>query len=303
MLKKFGATYEDLSNRINMSEFEWFLKNTINKWQIAPVIKKLIEQSKSVAKDIRETIDARYIIEYANAQKLEELLRKAGLENCCDQIADVLKGDETYYAYYNALMDPSLFASITGDYPEELSDKTIFDVWAGSGTLLQKLQQYGAKPENMTGIDLSMTSNEKIRNLWYNALHGTLYEVRDQVQNQADVVLLSYFIDRDIDQVKTFETTVQMLKPQWKIIFEWWLPSKPEDTNGIQYTNQQDTLITKGETLEEDIDLICTRLQKIGYAHNKNIIIDKVVTTRRAVYSADGMEILPSCYIVATNDI
>lgn len=92
-------------------------------------------------------------------------MRKAGLEDSCAQIADVLKGDETYYAYYNALMDPNLFASITGRHPNELIDKTIFDVGAGSGTLLQKLQHYGAKPENMTGIDLSMTSNEKVKNL------------------------------------------------------------------------------------------------------------------------------------------
>ena len=164
----------------------------------------------------------------------------------------------------------------------------VLDVGAGNGMLLRTLISSPPMfvPRNqITGVDISETSVKRLRELGVNAIHGTLADVKGEY----DRIFLSYFIDRDSDQLGTIEKAVKLLSPKrGEIYLEGLFPCKLEDSLGTSYGKAN---VTKGNSRDEDVELVIKAFECFGAT------MEYTAHSNRYVYSLDGWERLSSTTI------
>jgi len=202
------------------------------------------------------------------------------------------------YAYLNALLFKKDFETITDLVPEEMSRIKVIDIGAGSDELLRFLHsELGVPSENLSGSDVSSASKEIISRDGFQGYVGRIEDLHFPEGN-FDLAFLSYFIDYDTNQEKTFEEAVRITRCGGKIILEGKFPVDPF---GLTATDKEHArFITKGKNASEDIDLVCQAFLQIGQSQDKKISVEKIVQSERYVYSHYGLWRLPSYFLVFT---
>lgn len=204
--------------------------------------------------------------------------------------------DGPNYAYINALLFKKDFEKIVGLASREIVPMKIIDIGAGSDELLRFCHsELGVPSENLFGSDISRASKEIILRDGFQGYAGRIEDLHFP-ENNSDIAFLTYFIDYDTDQEKTFEETVRIVRPGGKIILEGKFPVDPFGLTETDKTKLQ--FITKGNNAPEDIDLVCQAFLKIGQSQNKRISVEKIVQSTRYVYSHYGLCQLPSYFLV-----
>ena len=200
------------------------------------------------------------------------------------------------YMYISALLFRQNFETISGLTPREMARMNIIDVGAGSDELLRFCHnELGIPNENLFGSDISRASKEIILKDGFRGYVGRIEDLHFSMNN-FDLVFLTYFIDYDTDQEKTFEEAVRIVRPGGKIILEG---KFPVDSFGLTAADKkQSHFITKGDSASEDIHLVCQAFLQIGPPQNKKISVEKIVQSMRYVYSHYGLCRLPSYFLV-----
>lgn len=216
----------------------------------------------------------RYEAEYEKDCKLGQLTG----ESC--------RFEGTHYQYRSPLHHRSVLRLVTHTAS---SDSRILIAGAGNGALLQELCAAGFKPRYMTGVDISQHACDRIREFRAQAMCGRIQEFVD-VLGHFDIVFLEYFVDRDKDQRKTFETSIQLLEQGGAIALEGLFPCVTTDSQGVQYAEEK--TVTVGKDAVEDIKLVTVEFTRLG------VLLQKIIVGQRWVYSMDGMEILPSYILI-----
>lgn len=225
-----------------------------------------------------------------------------GTSSCSDEmipkIYDVEYGGPNgpNYMYINSLLFKKDFETITGFTSKEVSRMKIIDVGAGSNELLRFLHtELHVQKENLFGSDVSSVSREIVLKDGFLGHIGRLEDIAFS-KNSFDLVFLSYFIDYDTNQKKTFDESIKIVRPGGKIILEGKFPSSPfglmdTDKNSLDF-------VTKGNDIIEDIDLVYQAFSQIGKLENKKILLERIVQSDRYVYSHYGLCKLPSYFLV-----
>ncbi|MEK7106861.1 MAG: class I SAM-dependent methyltransferase [Patescibacteria group bacterium] len=235
-------------------------------------LRKLIQRIYKISPSSNEAIASMYDVEYGGA----------GRPN---------------YMYVNALLFRQEFEKITGVTADEVKNLKIIDVGAGSNELLRFLRaEFGVKSNHLFGCDLSPVSAEIIQKDGFHGYAGRI-EALHFPDNNFDLVFLSYFIDFDTDQRKTFEEAVKITQPGGKIILEGKFPSNPSGLSDID--KGRINFITKGIEAAEDIELVCRVIEQIAQFQNKKISVQKIIHSNRYVFSSRyGPCKLPSYFLV-----
>lgn len=233
---------------------------------------KIIEaKRRAVTEALRELQitgpEERYNLEYSTAEELEKI---TGIK---------CRFNGTHYWFNSVVRDEGFLQSFVG-----LSDK-ILDVGAGNGSLFKKLINLGVSPSQLTGVDISQKAVERCREIGVRTIHGTISEVAD---NGYDIIFLSYFVDRDADQRGTFEKAVKILRLGGIVVLEGLFPCSLVDSNGISYGTAN---VTRGDNALEDSALVIDEFKQLDMELRSRLV------TKRQVYSMDGPEVLPSCFL------
>ncbi|MDO8522068.1 MAG: class I SAM-dependent methyltransferase [bacterium] len=204
--------------------------------------------------------------------------------------------DRPNYMYLNTLLFRQEFEKITGITADEMKNLKIIDVGAGSNELLRFLHtEFGIKHNQLFGSDLSPASVKIIIEDGFHGYTGRIEQLHFP-ENNFDLVFLSYFIDFDTDQRKTLEEVVKITQPGGKIILEGKFPSNP---SGLSDADKgQINFITKGVEVVEDIELVCRAIEQIAQFQNKRISVERVIRSKRYVFSRYGLCKLPSYFLV-----
>lgn len=160
------------------------------------------------------------------------------------------------------------------------------DVGCGNGALLKELGILGFHSENLTGIDISPKAIERVRE---SGFYGYCGHLQDKSFSGIELMFLSYFIDRDSDQIGTLQAAAKKLLTGGVLALEGLFPCVLADSNGVSYGTAN---VTKGNNAAEDISLVITTCQELG------LQLQKIVCGNRFVYSLDGFEELPSYILV-----
>ncbi len=268
-----------------------------DKANVLDIVKKVIDERTQNITDLGERAIARYEIEYANGAELEQLVQGSDLEEYGPELKRVL-GERCNYSYWSPLMDETVFAGLTEIERSELNTlNAVVDVGAGSGDLLKTLIGWGVKPQNALGVDISPTSANRVREIGCEARTGRFEEVVSS-EESFDLIFLSYFIDRDLDQRSTFYRAIQTLNSNGTLVLEGLFPCVPIDPKGQIYANPEST-ITRGESTDDDIALVIDSWNEIAQELGISLEVTKIGTGQREVYSRDGREELPSDVIIA----
>jgi len=293
-LDQLGIKVFDLNNKILRDLYNklagWKEENE-NKINLLGAIKLLIVK-KTSGLDPNLAAVERYKVEYATASELEIYFIEAGIEIDFQSLHESFK-DKINYDYWTATLDSSLLQIITGVSLTNMLNMKIADIGAGSGNLIKTLINLGIKKENITAVDISPTSSNTTRGLGVESLTGRLQDIQ---LSGVDLVFLSYFIDRDLNQEETFNESLKALNEEGIIVLEGLLPALPVDPSGISYAELG--LVTKGKSVEEDLELIIDRYFELAKNQGIQIVATKVFSSLRLVYSRDGFELLPSYFLV-----
>ena len=218
--------------------------------------------------------EARYDMEYSTAAELTVITQVP-----CEFIG-------THYWFWSPILDSILLSSIIGK--ENIGEKMILDVGAGNGTLIQALQSIGSDGRLIMGIDISSKAIDRIRETGATAIHGSL---TNQIRTipKSDLIFLSYFVDRDRDQLGTFREAARLLNRGGTLVLEGLFPCVMTDSSGVSYGAAN---VTQGHDEVEDMQLIVAELAKLGVG------LKRIIIGKRFVYSLDGSEILPTNILV-----
>ncbi|MDO8552339.1 MAG: class I SAM-dependent methyltransferase [bacterium] len=221
----------------------------------------------------------------------------SGSEQVIASIYDIeYQGNRPNYMYLNALLFPEQFNKITGIAAPKLNDLQIIDIGAGSNELLRFLHhQFGVNSRQLHGTDISPASTAIIR---ANGFHGYTGRIEHLgfPTNHFDLAFLSYFLDFDTDQEKTFEEAVRITKPNGEIILEGKFPAYPF---GVPAADRKHlNFLTKGKDACEDIELVFRALMQIASVQNKSISLQRIIRSERYVFSRYGLCRLPSFFLV-----
>lgn len=287
-----GITVIDLSCYRNLD----FDKQIGQRQEILDAMISLVEKKTRGIEDLGTKAAVRYEVEYANGSELAQMFAEEG-EVVGVDVAAILDGG-CNYTYWTPLMDREAFAALTDIDPNELRNiGNIVDVGAGSGDLIKTFIGWGVNPDQILGVDISPTSTARINELGCAARCGRFSDVVEPT-DQSSLTLLSYFIDRDADQMATFERALQTMQIGGTLVLEGLFPCESVDPNGQIYANSS-TTVTRGNTAEEDIRLVIDAWQRLAQQFGIEIVITKVGSGSREVYSRDGYEELSSDIIVA----
>jgi hypothetical protein len=246
---------------------------------------------------LSERAQKRYDIEYGktNFPEFQKLIATdlfSDLEK--DIIAKLYLGD-TNYKSFNILNDPMQYVRVVK--PEMfIPSGTVVDVGCGNGQLIESLQKnLEINPKRLIGVDVSNSSGLLLDEAGIQYAIGTLPQVietkSDLFKEKAQVLFLSYFIDRDIDQRSTFDAVCSVIQTEGYIILEGLFPVEPFDTTGAQYASKE-SLLTKGISVTDDISRI------VDYFSEQSIELLNIVVAERLVFSIDSFEILPSIFLI-----
>ncbi len=162
----------------------------------------------------------------------------------------------------------------------------IIDAGAGNGQLLKYIRQLGFY--NLIGIDISSKSIDLIEKFGINCFCGRI-ESSPVMYNSIDILFLSYFIDRDSDQARTFIHSINLLKRNGTLVIEGLFPCVLVDSNGVNYGPAN---VTRGKDALEDIFLAINFLEREG------LKLTKMIRGNRKVFSLDGLEELSSDILI-----
>jgi len=205
-------------------------------------------------------------------------------------------GSKAAYGYVSAMLSQESFELITGLVPESFSALNIIDVGAGSNEFLRFCRDtLGISPSQLTGTDVSDASRTIIEADGFTGYVGRLEELA-LPKEQFDLAYLSYFIDYDTDQAATFDAAIDLIKPGGKIVLEGLFPVRPFGLLSSDVHTY--SFVTKGRTVEEDIELVSKAFAQKGEEKGKTVRIEKVVKTHRYVQSQYGFHRLPSYFLV-----
>ncbi|MDP3965758.1 MAG: class I SAM-dependent methyltransferase [bacterium] len=234
-------------------------------------VRKMIQHIYKISSSSNEAITAMYDVEYGGVNRPN-------------------------YMYLNALLFRQEFEKITGITADEVKNLKIIDVGAGSNELLRYLHaEFEVQSNQLFGSDLSAVSKEIILKDGFQGHAGRIEQLHF-LENNFDLVFLSYFIDFDTDQRKTFEEVVKITRPGGKIILEGKFPSNP---SGLSEADKgQINFITKGVEATEDIELVCRAFEEIAKAQDKKSSVERIVKSERHVFSRYGLCKLPSYFLV-----
>lgn len=201
------------------------------------------------------------------------------------------------YNYLTPLMIDHIFEKIVWPI-SDLKEKLIIDVWAWSGDFVKRMVHRGVSTEGIIPLEPSVVWSQMLKKYWFsNTFQGFSTEYRED--KKFDYVFLSYFVDRDQNQKATFEHALGLLPQSWgMLVFEGLLPCVSEDTQGVSYVQDKNTLVTSGVSICDDvtkiIDYCCNHASSLGLQ-----CIEKHITVwYRFVHSMDGKEMLPSVIIM-----
>ncbi|MFZ2832034.1 MAG: class I SAM-dependent methyltransferase [Minisyncoccia bacterium] len=204
-------------------------------------------------------------------------------------------GSEPHYSYLSPILLPIGFETITGYDPKKVSALKIHDVGAGSNEFLRFCyNELNISKSSLYGSDISQESVAIIKRDGFSAYHGRLEQLHLPT-NSFDLIFLSYFIDYDTDQVATFKSAIDLVRPGGKIVLEGWFPVRqfallPSDKSSF-------TFITKGKNKFEDTALIFNYVQGVCLAQGYTIELERVCEGTRYVYSRYGFQKLPSWFL------
>lgn len=203
---------------------------------------------------------------------------------------------EQNYAYLSPLLLREGFHIVTGLTVGDVPELSILDVGAGSNEFLQFCHaELGIQKNNLHGVDVSRVSAERIREGGYHGYHGRIEDV-PVPQTLFDLVYLSYFVDYDTDQARTFTTAVELVADGGLLVLEGWFPVRPF----ALHENDKDsyTFITKGENKFEDTMLIYNFIEHVCHERNYEIELERVCEGKRYVHSRFGFQELRSWFMV-----
>ena len=287
-----GIKFFDLG-KISKERIDSFYSENLPKLKIQ---KTLINACKNNTTETRAA--NRYDIEYGTTayEPFVKAFEGSEVQGRQKRAIASLFREETNYSFYSALLDPVQYLRIIT--PEIFSvPGDIVDVGCGNGQLVDCLiKTMEIPPERLIGIDVSPASTFLVSDRKVRTATGSLPNVLStspEVFNEtgASVLFLSYFIDRDIDQKGTFNSAASVLANNGSIILEGLFPVNPTDSTGARYATEE-SLITKGVSIADDIEQIRLNLEK------NSIYLEKIVLGERLVFSMDLFEILPSIFLV-----
>lgn len=272
---------------LNLQEYLYQpdITESIRRWGKQQELKKSIQER--IAEEIRVSVErqsnasdraqARYNIEYAP---------QAALSGGCN------------YSFWTPLMNAQIFRRMTSQSTLEMGAAKIVDVGAGSGDLEAWLLAQGISANQIIGVDISEASVRRLQSLGIKAAQGRIENLVGQL-GSADMLFLSYFVDRDEDQRGTFSGALELLQSGGILVFEGLLPAELTDPGGVSYVDKGQNTITRGENALEDLSLLCESLVAIGASQGKTIQIQNLAAGQRFVWSRDGLENLASYFITA----
>lgn len=292
-----GVTFLDLGP-LSETQLARFYQANIGKERFRATLSALVQGGGE-----SEYAVGRYDIDYGTCAipAFRAALLRAALDPS-DPLARDLEATylfEPNYAFYSPLLDPMQWPTIMSPAILEQAARTV-DVGCGNGQLLAFLNEnLEISREALRGIDISRAAVSLLNARGFSAAQGTLLQLsQDSAQAfvpgaSADLLFLSYFVDRDADQRGTFDAAVKSLKPGGTLILEGLFPVNACDSLGGSYSTP-DKLVTNGASASDDVRLVVDYLERSSAGA---LALEKIVTGERLVYSLDGFEILPAVFL------
>jgi hypothetical protein len=209
-------------------------------------------------------------------------------------------GKQPHYLYVNALQSKLGIETITGHTSKRIAKLKIIDVGAGSNELLRFLHKKLHVPASrLHGTDISAASGERILADGFHAHVGRL-ELLSLTPGDFDIVFLSYFVDYDTDQAATFDRALALLNTTGKIILEGLFPCQP--LGRPKADKSERPLITKGESVAEDIGLVWKAFKRLADRQGKALKLERIAAGSRYIYNRGGLNRRPSFFVVIKAD-
>lgn len=205
------------------------------------------------------------------------------------------KGKKVRYGYASAILSQEGIELITGLPSSVLKTFQILDIGAGSNEFLRFCRdELGMDSSQLYGSDISQESQKIIEGDGFTGYAGRIEELG--LPQAFDMVYLSYFIDYDTDQEGTFDAVIDLIKPGGLIVLEGQFPVRPFAL--LKKDSVMHSFVTKGKTVEEDIQLVAESFTQLGKKKNRAVRLERVMRTHRYVRSHYGLNRLDSHFLV-----
>jgi SAM-dependent methyltransferase len=156
------------------------------------------------------------------------------------------RGDGVIYSFFNPghlFMAQQLERELIGIFRRyefhPLSNKTILEVGCGTAWPLRELVNYGARPENLCGIDLLPTAVEEARrispNIDFRCVNAENLPFEEESFDMcAQFVMFTSILDEEM-KLNAAEEMLRVLKPDGIVVWYDYFVSKPSnrDVKGI----------------------------------------------------------------------
>ena len=227
---------------------------------------------------------SRYNIEYSTSDELSLIIKSR------------IQYQGTHYRFLSPVQNTEFLESLVQDMKNscgKTSLYTVVDVGCGNGALLDKYSNLFKRDKaRLYGVDISSKSaTYTASTVPGSETYAGAFTDEGCDVGEASLIFLSYFIDRDQNQMRTLLKAYETLQTGGMVVIEGLFPCVLEDSNGVVYGSAN---ITKGETASEDIVLVVRACEEMGFR------LQKIVCGNRFVYSLDGFEDLPSYTLVFT---
>ena len=259
-----------------------------------PAITSFLETAK-------QTLKRRTKRNFWDQLKLVDSVEKVRANSATSNEAIARSYDQEYgnphtpYGYASAILSQNGFELITGLPADSAPSLTVIDLGAGSDEFLRFCRDTLTIPsEQLYGSDVSEVSRDIVASDGFKAHLGRLEELH-LPERAFNLAYLSYFIDYDTNQSKTFDATIDLIAPGGHIVIEGLFPVRP--TEIVKKGISPDGTVTKGTSAEEDIRLVMEAFIKLGREKGRTVALQKVVKSHRFVQSHYGFHQLPSYFL------
>lgn len=243
-----------------------------------------------------KTAEYRYSFEYDLPEnlisKFKDILGAPVFDTTFWEEKDVLNklSEGCSYDYLSPLTNANLFERTTGIKIKELikNKESILLVWSWSGKTVEFLIGQGVPAEQITCVDISQEAIDYTTSLWCT---WYVWRIEDCPLDGAwyDYCLLEYFVDRDDNQMATFDEASSLARK--KVVIEWLFPVVSEDTSWTSYVTNKDTLVTQWNSASDDMQRVANYLENNMWI-SSNITYSLGMRLVSTLW--DGVEVLPS---------